>query len=139
MRLAVGDPIAMAAWTDRDTTLQGRVHSLGSRIDPATRTLRVRAVIKNPDDRIRPGTSFDVQLSFKGRRYATIPEVAVFGRDGAICGACSKKAEKVFVAIVRRDKGRILVDGPLKAGETIVVEGVQGAAQPVRTEPFDAG
>ena len=78
VRLAVGDPIAMAAWTDRDTTLQGKVHSLGSRIDPMTRTLRVKAVIANPDDRIRPGTSFDVRLSFKGRRYATIPEVAGF-------------------------------------------------------------
>ena len=51
-----------------------------------------------------------------------------------------QKAEKVFVAIVRRDKGRILVDGPLKVGETIVVEGVQGLrpAQPVRTEPFES-
>ena len=142
VRLAVGDPIAMAAWTDRDTTLQGRVHSLGSRIDPATRTLRVRAAITNPDDRIRPGTSFDVRLSFKGRRYATIPEVAVlWSRDGAyLWRVTNKKAEKVFVAIVRRDKGRILVDGPLKAGETIVVEGVQGLrpAQPVRTEPFES-
>jgi len=142
VRLAVGDPIAMAAWTDRETELQGKVHSLGSRIDPVTRTLRVKAVIPNPDDRVRPGTSFDVRLTFKGGRYATIPEVAVlWSRDGAyLWRVTDNKAEKVFVGIVRRDKGRILVDGPLKVGETIVVEGVQGLrpSQPVTTESFES-
>jgi RND family efflux transporter MFP subunit len=138
VRLGVGDPITMAAWTDRDTELHGVVHSLGSRIDRVTRTLRVKAIIPNPEDRIRPGSSFDVRLSFKGRRYATIPEVAVlWSRDGAYLWRVNdNRAEKIFVAIVRRDKGRILVDGPLQAGETIVVEGVQGLrpGQLIRTE-----
>ena len=141
-RLTVGDLITMAAWTDHDTELQGMVHSLGSRIDRVTRTLRVKAVIPNPEDRIRPGSSFDVRLAFKGRRYATIPEVAVlWSRDGAyLWRVTNNKVEKIFVGIVRRDKGRILVDGPLKVGETIVVEGVQGLrpGQLIKTEPFES-
>ena len=140
VRLAVGDPIAMAAFGSQ-YDVQGKVHSLDSRIDPVTRTLRVKALIANLDDRIRLARRSTYGFLSKDD-YATIPEVAVlWSRDGAyLWRVTNKKAEKVFVAIVRRDKGRILVDGPLKAGETIVVEGVQSLrpAQPVRTEPFES-
>ena len=51
------------------------------------------------------------------------------------------KADKVFVTLVRRDKGRILVDGPLQPGDLVVVEGVQGLrpGQAVKTAPFKTG
>jgi membrane fusion protein (multidrug efflux system) len=141
-RLRVGEPVALRPWTRREVVLEGSVSALGSRIDPSTRTLRIKAVIPNMEDAIRPGTSFDVQIAFTGRRYATIPEVGVlWSRGGAyLWRVTDNKAEKVFVSIVRRDKGRILVDGPLSAGDTIVVEGVQGLrpAQKVRTEPVAA-
>ncbi len=141
-RLRSGDPVALRPWTRREVVLAGAVAELGSRIDPVTRTLRIKAAIPNKGDAIRPGTSFDVQIAFTGGRYATIPEVAVlWSRDGAYSWrVTASTAEKVFVSIVRRDKGRILVDGPLGAGDTIVVEGVQGlrAAQKLRTEPFAA-
>lgn len=141
-RLRAGDPVALRPWTRREVVLEGSVAALGSRIDPVTRTLRIKAAISNKEDAIRPGTSFDVQIAFMGGRYATIPEVAVlWSRDGAyLWRVTDNKAEKVFVSIVRRDKGRILVDGPLSADDTIIVEGVQGlrAAQKVRTEPFAA-
>ena len=113
---------------------------MDSRIDAASRTLRVRARIPNPDDAIRPGTSFEVELAFTGRRYPIVREVAVlWSRDGAyLWRANTKKAEKVFVKLVRRDGGRILVDGPLKAGDLVVVEGVQGlrAGQKLDPRPF---
>jgi membrane fusion protein (multidrug efflux system) len=141
-RLRVGEPVALRPWMRREVVLEGSVSALGSRIDPATRTLRIKAAISNTQDEIRPGTSFDVQIAFMGRQYATIPEVGVlWSRDGAyLWRVTDNKVEKVFVSIVRRDKGRILVDGPLSAGDTIVVEGVQGLrpAQKVRTEPFAA-
>jgi multidrug efflux pump subunit AcrA (membrane-fusion protein) len=35
------------------------------------------------------------------------------------------KAERVSVALVKRDGGRILVDGDLAAGQLVVVEGTQ--------------
>lgn len=139
-RLRVGDNLTLRPWTTREMALEGRIAALGSRIDPATRSLRVKAEIHNPDDQIRPGTSFDVRIAFKGRAYATIAEVAVlWSRDGAyLWRIVDGRAEKVFVSIIRRDKGRILVDGPLKAGDVIVVEGVQGLrpSQAVKTELF---
>jgi membrane fusion protein, multidrug efflux system len=113
---------------------------MGSRIDEKSRTLRVRATIPNPDDTIRPGTSFTVELAFTGKSYPSVREVAVlWSRDGAyLWRASDGKAEKVFVKLVRRDTGRILVDGDLNIGDAVVVQGVQGLriGQRLSPKPF---
>lgn len=126
-RIQVGDPITVRPWTMPEREIEGTISATGSRIDPTSRSLRVRARIPNPDDAIRPGTSFEVELSFTGRPYPRVREVAVlWSRDGAyLWRANGGRAEKVFVELVRRDHGLILVDGPLQAGDLIVVEGVQ--------------
>ncbi len=43
--------------------------------------------------------------------------------------------------MIRRDRGRILVDGPLQVGDLMVVEGVQGLrdGQVVEPRPFGYG
>jgi len=140
-RIRRGDPIKVRPWTMPEREVEGTIVATGSRIDPTSRSLRVRARIPNPDDAIRPGTSFEVELSFIGRPYPRVREVAVlWSRDGAYLWRATRgKAEKVFVKLVRRDRGRVLVDGPLAAGDLIVVEGVQGlrAGQPLDPQPFE--
>ncbi len=127
-RIRVGDPITVRTSTMPDRAIAGTIAATGSRIDPKSRSLRVRARITNAEDRIRPGASFVVELAFVGRLFPRVREVAVlWSRDGAYLWRVSGgKAEKVFVKLVRRGKGRILVDGPLDPGDMIVVEGVQG-------------
>jgi len=146
-RVRLGNEVNLRPWTMREQTLSGKISTLGSRIDPVTRSLRVKARINNTDDILRPGTSFEVELSFIGQQYPAVREVAVlWSRDGAyVWRVTGGKAEKVFVKIVRRDAGRILVDGGLvegglAAGDTIVVEGVQGLrkGQRLKAEPFDS-
>ena len=148
-RIKTGDPIAVRPWTMPDKKFEGTVSQLGSRINPQTRTLRVKASIPNTEDLIRPGTSFEVELAFTGKPYPSVREVAVlWSRDGAYLwrvkriekdGKTVEQAEKVFVKIVRRDLGRILVDGPLDATDEVVVEGVQGLRphQRIKAIPFD--
>ncbi len=69
-----------------------------------------------------------------------MPEVSVlWSRDGAyLWRVRDGRAEKVFITMVRRDRGRVLVEGPLEAGDLIVVEGVQGLrdGQAVEPRPF---
>ena len=142
-RIEVGDPIWLRPWTMRDRDLQGTIYATDSRIDPTTRSLRVKARIANPGETIRPGTSFEVRLVFTGRSYPSIREVAVlWSRDGAyVWRVVDGRAEKVFVKVIRRDRGRILVDGPLQVGDLMVVEGVQGLrdGQVVEPRPFGYG
>jgi RND family efflux transporter MFP subunit len=139
-RVAVGDRIAVRPWINSELGLQGTVSAVHSRIDRTTRSLRVQATIANADDSIRPGTSFEVELAFTGKHYPSVPEVAVlWSRDGVyIWRVTGARAEKVFVKMVRRNRGRVLVDGPLREGDVIVVEGVQGLrdGQKVEARPI---
>ena len=148
-RAKLNDPVAVTPWTLADQKIDGAIVALGSRIDRTTRTLRVKARIPNKDDRIRAGTSFAIEMAFTGRIFPSIREVAVlWSRDGAYLWRVAESAagkdnpdgkkqkdgkvhtaEKVLVKIVRRDPGRILVDGPIIVGDMIVVEGVQGLRQ----------
>lgn len=141
-RLQIGDPVAVNAWSQpSQVEITGRISAMGSRIDAQTRTMRVQALIPNPNDRLKSGASFEVAMTFRGKAYPGIREVAVlWSRDGAyVWRVNGGKADKVYVKIVRRDKGRVLVDGPLEEGELIVVEGVQGLrqGQALQPEPLD--
>jgi len=141
-RATVGTLVAVRPWTMRERLIEGVISATGSRIDPLTRTIRLEAEIANDDDSLRPGTSFEVRMSFVGRTFPSVREVSVlWSRDGAyLWRVVDEKVEKVFVKIVSRDEGRILVDGDLKIGDMIVVEGVQGLrpGQRVKTRPYAA-
>ena len=139
-RVKVGDPLRVQPWTTRGQMLDGVVAQTASRIDPSSRSLRVRAELPSPDGKVRPGTSVEVEFQFTGRSYPKIREVAVlWSRDGAyLWRASNGKAQKVFVQLVRRNEGHVLVDGPLDKDDLIVVEGVQGlrSGQLLDAKPF---
>jgi RND family efflux transporter MFP subunit len=140
-RITLGDRVSMRPWSSRDQVVLGTIAALDSRIDATTRALSVEATVANPGDRILPGMSFEVRLGFAGRHYPAVREVAVlWSRDGAYLWRVAEgSVEKVFVEVVRRSKGLILVDGPLEAGDSVVVEGVQGLRndQKVDVAPFE--
>ena len=48
----------------------GKVQAVGTRIDPVTRTLTVRAEIPNPDLKLIPGSTFSVSVQLAGQRGA---------------------------------------------------------------------
>ncbi|MGH6914468.1 MAG: efflux RND transporter periplasmic adaptor subunit [Geminicoccales bacterium] len=142
-RIKLGGTVVVRPWMDREREMHGTISALDSRIDQATRSMRVQARIPNPSDAIRPGTAFDVRMSFVGRAYPCVREVAVsWSGDGAyLWRVVDGRADKVFVRLVRRDEGTILVDGPLAEGDRIVIEGVQGLrdGQAVDARPFGGG
>ena len=126
-RIEIGQPIGVATWGARDRQIEGQIVDLGSRIDQVTRSFVARAHVPNDDDRLRPGMSFAVVLDLYGRDYPLVPEVAVqWGGAGAYMWVVRDgRAKRVPVRIIQRQEGTVLVDAPIKAGETIVVEGIQ--------------
>lgn len=126
-RLAVGDAVMLTAWSVPGPPMEGEVAATGSRLDPQTRTLNVRARVPNEEDRLLPGMSFAITLRLDGPRWPGVPEVAVmWDRDGAyVWRVAGEAAERVPVRIVRREGAQILVDGALEEGQLVVAEGVQ--------------
>ena len=126
-----GAPVQISTWNASGDPDVGQIVDLGSRIDPATRTVTARASVDNAADRLRPGMSFRVAIRVEGQSYPTIPEVALqWGADGAYIWRIEQgKAQAVRADIVQRQEGRVLVDADLAAGDSIVVEGVQNMRQ----------
>lgn len=119
--------VTLEPWTDRGTTLIGKIAEVDSRVNTQNRTIRVRALLDNTDDQYRPGMSFRVSLEVLGERYAAIPEAALsWGATGAFVWlARNQQASRVGVQVQQRLRGRILVSGELFEGDTLIVEGIQ--------------
>jgi RND family efflux transporter MFP subunit len=126
-RLKIGERVTVANVAYPERRFEGRVSRIDSRVDAATRQVRVEATVPNTNDLLRPGMSFQVQLHLPGARFVAVPELALqWDRAGAhVWAVRAGRAVRVPVRMVRRLQARVLLDGELRAGETVVVEGVQ--------------
>lgn len=137
----LGGEVRATTWALPGETFVGAVESVGSRIDPTTRTLRVRAGLPNEQDRLRPGMSFTIRLTLQGERFPSVPSVAVqWDREGAyVWRIIGGKAERVSVRALKREKDWVLVDAPLSEADRVVVEGVQRMRAGRTVEIIDGG
>lgn len=126
-RVAPGHAISAVNPAFPDRSFAGKVSEIDSRVDPLSRNVRVRAVVNNTADLLRPGMSFTVRLLMPGKTFVSVPELALqWGREGSFVWVVRKdKSVQVAARPVRRTDGRVLLDGALQTGETVVVEGVQ--------------
>lgn len=104
---------------------KAEVVALDSRLNVEKRTLRVRANIKNPEDLLRPGMSFSVEMAVKGQMLAAVPEIALqWDREGSyVWMVRDGKADRVNVRVADRREGKVFLDGKIQEGELVVVEG----------------
>jgi RND family efflux transporter MFP subunit len=126
--VAPGQEIAATTPSLRGRTVEGVLEASDSRLDPATRSLKVRARLPNDDDLLRPGMSFTIRLDFEGGEHPAVPNIAVqWDRDGAYVWRVSEDevAERVPVTILQRQGGRAAVEGDVAPGDRIVTEGLQ--------------
>ena len=140
-RVAAGVEIVArtAAYTDR--TFNGRIANVDSRIDPATRTVRVRAMLPNRDEILRPGMLMTVEVRSNPRTALAIPEIAILDQiDGAYVYRVAageggqQRAELVRIRTGQRSGGMAEVLEGLNPGDQVVTEGVQSVrpGQPVQ-------
>lgn len=112
------------AWRDRE--FEGVINSIGTRIDPVTRAVTVRAVIDNVDGLLRPGMLLGVRIITNVRQALVIPESAfiqianetyvyIAGEDGL--------AHRQVIEVGARRFGYVEVVAGLAAGELVITEG----------------
>jgi len=105
----------------------GVVHSIDNRVDPASRTLRIRASVDNPDDTLRAGMAFSVSMRFPGDTFPAVDPLAVqWDAEGSyVWQVVDGKSVKTRVRIIQRNPDVVLVDADLRTGDAVVVEGLQ--------------
>ena len=108
-------------------SFSGRIESVLPAADPATRTVEVRIALPNPNGRLRPGMTAEVQLAdANAREVLFVPSEAVIrtGRRSVVITAiASGRYDPVEVELGVESGDRIEVRSGLTAGQSVVSSG----------------
>ena len=122
-----GMPVEASSVARPGQLFTGAVEAVDNRVDQASRTMRIRARIPNQDDLLRAGMSFGVSMRFPGETYPSVDPLAIqWDSEGSyVWRVEDNKSLKTRVRIIQRNPDYVLVDAGLKAGDMVVVEGLQ--------------
>lgn len=135
-----GLPVAAVSVTLPGKTFDGKVDSVGARVDAVTRSITVRALLPNERGELRPGLFMNVHLSGAPRDAVVIPEQALVNERGAVFVFVvgeDQIARRREVQAGGRQLGTVEIVSGLLPGERIVVDGLVKLRDglPVRAVP----
>jgi membrane fusion protein (multidrug efflux system) len=124
--IRVGQAIRIKVDAYPGETFEGKVYAIDPRLDVAGRSLLVRALLPNNDQRLRPGLFARVTVLLQLKEDAlSVPEQAIVpqGDSQYVFRIINGKAALTKVVIGTRREGRVeIVDG-LSAGDEVVTAG----------------
>jgi membrane fusion protein (multidrug efflux system) len=114
-----------ASYPGRD--FKGEVRTVGSRVDPITRAITVRAHVPNEDRALRPGMLLTIEVVTDERMALTVPESAVFqiqNRAYVYRVGPDMIAHEHQIQIGERRFGIVEVTDGLAEGDLVVSQGI---------------
>jgi membrane fusion protein (multidrug efflux system) len=105
----------------------GTVLSVGSRVDPVSRSIVVRGQLVNREGKLKPGMFMTVRLQSANANALLIPEEALVPEREKqfVYVVRNNKAVKTEIAVGRRRPGEVEVLKGLELGDSVVVQGTQ--------------
>ena len=117
------------------------VRTVGSRVNPVTRAVPVRAHIDNPDSLLRPGMLMSVRLETASRDALMVPETALLqrGMETSVFTVTDGLARMTRIDLGIRRDGWAEARSGLMVGQQVVTEGIMkvrnGSAVQVAASP----
>jgi membrane fusion protein (multidrug efflux system) len=106
---------------------QGSVTSIDPVVDSDTRAAMLRAIIPNPDRKLKPGMLLTVRIAMPARTILSVPDLAIVGEGARTFVYVIRNgmtADRVEVRTGVRSDGRTEILAGLRPGERVVTEGV---------------
>lgn len=112
-------------------SFQGRIDFVASSLDPATRTLKLRATVKNPHEKLKPGMFVKAHVDVpkpvaEAKAILVVPQSALQtleGRTTLFVQSAPGVFERRFVEVGHSFEGFTEVLAGVKAGDVVVTEG----------------
>lgn len=128
-RLRRGQEVMLTTDAHPGRTFTGRIHAIDTAVDPATRSITVRARLDNARGELRPGMFARINLPI-GRRIDAlmVPEQAIVpkGQDMFVFRVVDGKALRTPVQLGQRRGGEVeVIEGGIKAGDLVVTDGMK--------------
>jgi cobalt-zinc-cadmium efflux system membrane fusion protein len=125
-----GVAVTLRAEAYPQETFRGEVDFVDSVVDPATRTVRVRATVRNPDEKLRPGmfvkAQVDVPQAYEGKTVLAVPQSALQtleGRTTVFVQTGEGRFGRRVVETGHSFEGFTEVYKGIAAGDVVVTEG----------------
>lgn len=122
----IGQDVTASLASGASGPQEGRITAIDTRVDPATRTLRIEATFDNDDGVLMPGAIFAVSTTSEGEPAVSVPGLAIqWDRAGAFVWkrGADGNAARAEVNILQRTDDIVLVEGAVRPGDAIVTEG----------------
>lgn len=127
VELAQGLPVEARTEGLGDRVFRGKITAIDSRLDPATRSISVRAELPNGDGALRPGLFMTVIVRGKQRPTLMLPEEALVPEQGRnyVFTVVDGKALRKEIKLGGREPGRVAIAAGLDPSDLVIVEGTQ--------------
>jgi membrane fusion protein (multidrug efflux system) len=140
--IQAGQSIVAVSAAFPDQPFRGQINTIDPVLDPTTRAVKVRALLPNPDLKLRPGMLLTVTIESAPRLALSVPELAVVGEGENRFVYTVQPGNQVKRTPVRtgaRMAGRIEIAEGLRAGQRVVTEGVVKVADGMRVRLAGTG
>jgi membrane fusion protein (multidrug efflux system) len=114
-----------ASWGDRE--FAGIIRAVGSRVDPVTRAVVVRALIPNEDGALRAGMLLTVRIVTEEKLAFMIPErvVVQVGTNAFVYVVDDENvAHRQAVQLGTRQAGNVEIESGMSEGDRVVMQGI---------------
>lgn len=134
-RLSEGLSLSATSAAFPNDVFNGHIASIGTRIDPVSRSVSVRAKLKNPEGKLRPGMLMEVVVQQRVRDTIVLPEAAIkpSGDRHYVMLVDQQedtpRLEQRAVTVGERRYGDVEILEGIDAGDLVVVHGLQMARE----------
>lgn len=139
----VGMPV-QAKSAEVDSTFNGQLHSIDSRINPSTRSVIARALLPNPNGKLRPGMLMTVELTSPPVNILQLPEEALVQEGfNSFVYVLDEQTQPLSVSKQKvdtgaRTNGNVVIEKGITIGQKIVTHGVLRLSNGSKVELVDA-
>jgi membrane fusion protein (multidrug efflux system) len=137
-----GLEIEATASAYKSAVFKGKVVAVDARVDSATRSVNVRAIVDNEDLRLRPGMLMIVDLINEQRNTLMVSEASLMPENGVqylYVISADNVANKVPVTIGTRRQGAVEIVKGVKEGDIVIKEGMQDLRSGSKVNVVNAG
>lgn len=129
-RISLGDKVNFSVSEMHDRTFSGKIYAIDPGIDPATRTVTMRALVQNNNGMLAPGAFAVVHIDLHHIPDALmIPSQALIPttQDAQVVVSKNGKAAFVTVQTGERTPDQVQIISGLQAGDTVLTTGIMQA------------
>ncbi|GAC21496.1 efflux RND transporter periplasmic adaptor subunit [Paraglaciecola arctica] len=123
--VALGQLVRATSIAYPDQIFEGKITSIASRVNASTRSVQIRANIKNQDLKLRPGMLLQILLQKQVLKTLVLPEIVLVPAEDKqfVFVVKDNQVELVEVKVGLRKPGKVQILSGLQVGDVVVTEG----------------